>query len=66
MKLAYPFGDTPGQLAAWGKRLIDDLNRSQTLDSLPTFADDQAAGAGRLKVGEHYVTPAGDVRRRVA
>lgn len=65
--LAPPTGNSNDQLAAWARRLTDDLNRFlPPIDALPTFADDAAAAAGNLKVGQPYVTPSGSVRRRVA
>ncbi len=64
MKLSPPLGT---DLAAWARRLVDDLNRFfPAFNELPTFADDAAAAAGRLKIGDGYVTPDGMVRRRVA
>lgn len=67
MKLAHPFGTDLPSLAAWARRLVDDLNRFAPTDAeLPTFADDAAAAAGRVKVGDGYYTPDGVRRRRVA
>jgi hypothetical protein len=67
MRLAPPTGNSNDQLAAWARRLTDELNRFlPTLDALPTFADDAAAQAGNLKVGQGYVTPDGIVRRRAS
>ncbi len=67
MILSPPSGSDNSALAAWARRLIDDLNRffSRPQD-WPVFADDAAAADGRLKVGEPYVTPTGELRRRVA
>lgn len=54
-------------LHAWARQLVDDINRFlPTIGELPEFADDAAAEAGRVKVGEGYVTPAGVLRRRMA
>ncbi len=64
MKLSPPTG---ADLAAWARRLVDDLNRFfPSIEDLPEFADDQAAEAGRLKVGQGYIDPNGFVRRRRA
>lgn len=61
-----PSSDLPG-LIAWARRLTDDLNRSNpSIGRLPVFADDGEAAAGRLKVGQAYVTTDGIVRRRIA
>ena len=38
----------------------------QRLANLPDYANDAAAAAGNLKVGYPYVTPDGQLRRRVA
>jgi hypothetical protein len=67
MRLAPPVGNSNDQLAAWARRLTDDLNRFvQSIDSLPVFADDAAAAAGSLKIGQPYVATDGQVRRRIA
>lgn len=67
MNLAPPTGTGIGAIEAWARRLVDDLNRfAVSVEDLPTFADDAAAAAGRVKIGQGYVTPAGLVRRRVA
>lgn len=67
MNLAPPTGSGIASVEAWARRLIDDLNRfAVSVEDLPTFADDAAAAAGRVKIGQGYVTPAGVVRRRVA
>lgn len=67
MNVTAPSGRSIEALAAWARRLTDDLNRFfQPIDTLPTFADDVAAAAGSLKVGQGYVTPTGEVRRRIA
>jgi hypothetical protein len=66
MRFAPPTGNSNDQLAAWARRLVDDLNRFlPSIDSLPTFADDDAAEAGNLKVGAPYVDSSGIVRRRL-
>jgi hypothetical protein len=66
MRLAHPTGNSNDQLAAWARRLTDDLNRFvQSIESLPTFADDAAASGGGLKIGQPYVASDGQVRRRV-
>lgn len=65
MRYAHP--TTPDGLFAWAKNLSDSLNRfDPSIERLPTFADDATAEAGRVKVGQAYVTPDGVVRRRVA
>jgi hypothetical protein len=65
MIFAPPTGSSNDQLAAWARRLTDDLNRFvPPIDSLPEFADDAAAGAGNLKIGQPYVASDGQVRRR--
>lgn len=57
----------PDGLKAAFSRLVDDLNRFHpTITRLPVFADDAAAAAGRVKVGEPYVDTNGFVRRRLA
>lgn len=54
-------------LAAWARRLVDDLNRfGQSPLEWPVFDDDAAASAGRVKVGEGYRTPGGEFRWRVS
>jgi hypothetical protein len=55
-----------GDLGAWAKDFVRDLNRFHpTISRLPTFADDTAAAAGNLPVGQGYATPTGEIRRRV-
>jgi len=67
MKFAGPVGSSNDQLAAWARRLTDDLNRfASTIDNLPAFSDDVAAAAGNLKVGQRYLGPDGTVRERVS
>jgi hypothetical protein len=66
MRLAQPAGNSIEQLAAWARRLVDDLSRISTIEALPTFANDIEASNGNLKVGQAYVDDAGIVRRRVA
>ena len=67
MKLGSPLGAGLPALEAWARRLVDDLNRFfPSAQELPVFADDAAAGAGRVKVGEEYVTPDGFRKRRMA
>lgn len=66
MKLTYLLSNTPDAVYQWAKRLIDDLNRGVAIDDLPTFADDASAAAGNVAIGGGYVTPTGEVRRRVA
>lgn len=64
MRLAPPTGN---DLAAWARQMVDDINRFlPTAGELPTFANDGEAAAGRVKVGEEYVTPDGFRKRRVA
>lgn len=66
MILAPPTGNSNDQLAAWARRLVDDLNRFLApIDGLPVFADDAAAAAGNVKVGQPYVATDGQVRRRI-
>lgn len=61
MKLTPPTGT---DIHAWARRLVEDLNRFlPSIEELPVFADDEAALAGRLRVGQGYVTPDGQVRR---
>jgi hypothetical protein len=60
-------GMGPEGLKAAFSRLVDELNRFHpTANRWPTFADDAAAAAGNLKVGEPYATPEGALRRRVS
>lgn len=67
MNVSPPYGSDMRALSAWARRITDDLNRFfQPIDTLPTFVDDAEAEAGQLKVGQGYVTPDGNVRRRVA
>lgn len=67
MIFAHPTGDTLESLRAAFTRLVTDLNRfHQTPSRWPTFADDSAAKAGNLKVGDPYATPDGILRRRVS
>lgn len=62
-----PTGGTLPALLAWAQRFTSDLNQfHMSPNRWPTFADDTAAAAGRLKVGDPYVTPTGEMRRRVA
>lgn len=62
-----PAGNDNGALAAWARRLVDEINRFlPTFGQLPVFADDNAAAVGRVKVGDGYVTPEGIVRRRMS
>jgi hypothetical protein len=63
MRLAHLIGSDVGP---WARRLVDDLNRSSTIEDLPVFANDAAAAAGNVAVKAGYVTPDGIVRRRVA
>lgn len=67
MNLAPPTGSDLNSLTAWARRLVDDLNRFfQSPTDWPVFADDAAAAAGRVKVGEGYRTPDGQFRWRIA
>lgn len=67
MNLASPTGNDLPALAAWARRLTEDLNRFlPTPDTYPVFADDAAAAAGNLKVGQPYVDLDGFQRRRMA
>jgi hypothetical protein len=66
MIFANPANDSQSGMVAWAKRLIQDINRHHPPASRwPTFANDAAAAAGNLKVGYPYVTPTGEMRRRV-
>ena len=66
MIFAPPTGNSNDQLAAWAKRLVDDINRFHpTPDTWPIFANDAAAANGNLKVGQPYRTPDGTFRWRV-
>lgn len=65
MKFGYLTSDGPAAVYAWARRLVDDLNRAPMIGDLPVFADDASAAAGRVGVGDGYVTPDGIVRRRV-
>jgi hypothetical protein len=50
----------------WATRHTEDINRFHAPPRRwPTFANDAAAAAGRLPVGDPYVTPDGFMRRRV-
>jgi hypothetical protein len=67
MKFAHPAGNSSDQIAAWARRLTDDLNRFVQLpEAYPTFADDAAAAAGNLKVGQPYRSPDGLLRWRAS
>lgn len=64
MKLQPPVGT---DVAAELRRVVDDLNRfNVTIPEMPVFADDPAAAAGRVRIGEGYVDLNGFVRRRRA
>jgi hypothetical protein len=65
MRLAYPTGGDLGNLLAWAKRLVEDLNRTFSIDELPVASDDEEAAAKNIKLGAGYVTAEGIVRRRV-
>lgn len=64
MRLAFPTSTDLQGLAAWAKRLIEDLNKVQSIEELPVASDNADAAAKNIKGG--YVTPDGIVRRRVA
>lgn len=66
MRLGYLQDKSPEAIYAWARRLVDDLNRQGAFADLPTHADDAAAAAGNLNIGDGYVTPGGIVRRRMA
>lgn len=67
MIFSHPPGNDLASLQAWARRLIDEINRFHpTVDAWPVFADDTDAAAGNLNVGEPYVTPSGQARRRMA
>lgn len=64
MNLQPPLSNEPAEL----QRLVQDINRFMvTIPELPgPFADDAAAGAARVRVGDGYVDATGLVRRRLA
>jgi hypothetical protein len=67
--MSYPhlLGVDPPSIKAWAKRLIDALNSpTDYVAGLPIYADDAAAAAGGVKIGEGYKTAAGVVRWRAA
>ena len=66
MRLAFPTGGDLPSLLTWAKRLVEDLNRAQTVEEFPTASDDADADTKNVKIGKPYVTPDGVVRRRVA
>jgi hypothetical protein len=67
MIFSAPVNKTLDGIHAGFSRLVDELNRFHpTISRLPVFADDAAAAAGLLKVGDAYVDPNGFVRRRMA
>lgn len=67
MIFAAPANKTLDGIHGAFSRLVDELNRFHpTISRLPVFADDAAAEAGGLKVGDGYVDPNGFVRRRAA
>jgi soluble lytic murein transglycosylase-like protein len=66
MKLAFPTSTDLQGIAAWAKRLVEDLNKRLAVDDLPTANDDADAAAKNIKVGAGYVKPTGEVMRRVA
>lgn len=67
MSVQPPAGSDLQSLHAWARRIVDDINRFlPTIGELPVHQDDQAAEAARVKVGEGYVTPTGELRRRMA
>ena len=67
MIFSAPASKTLDGVSAWASRFVDEINRfHQPVNRWPTFADDAAAAEGNLKVGYPYVTPDGQLRRRVA
>jgi hypothetical protein len=66
MRLAFPTASDLGSLFVWAKRLVEDLNRLQSIDELQTASDDADAAAKNIRVGGAYVSTDGIVRRRVA
>lgn len=55
--------DTPS-IKAWADRLTSELNRFHApINRWPVFADDTAAKAGQLNVGDGYVDANGFARR---
>jgi hypothetical protein len=54
----------PAARENWLPMLVEQINRafrSVSLTSLPTYADDAAAGSGGLVAGQFYKTAAGAV-----
>lgn len=67
MIFSHPPDGSLAAIFAWAKRHIDEMNRfHMPVNRWPTFADNAAAAAGNLKVGEPYATPDGQLRRRSA
>lgn len=64
MKLPYlnSTPDVPKAIWAWAKRLIDDLNRGDTLNQ---YTDDAAAAAASVPIGSEYFDDTGVRRRRI-
>lgn len=59
-----PVGADGPSMKAWADRLISELNRFHApINRWPVFADDAAAKAAQLKVGDGYVDPNGFARR---
>lgn len=57
---------TSPDMRAWAMRHVDEINRFHApISQWPVFANDAAAAAGNLKVGNGYVTPDGVARRRM-
>ncbi len=61
------FAHFTGDIKAWAKRLVDDLNRApDPVSALPVHADDAAASNGGVPVGAGYRAGDGTVRWRQA
>lgn len=61
------FAHLTGDVKAWAKRLVDELNRgSDPVAALPRYSDDAAASVGGVAVGGGYKADDGSVRWRQA
>jgi hypothetical protein len=60
------FSSPLGDLRAWAKRLVDDLNKYLGQETPGPFADDPAAEAGGVAVGSLYRVDDGSVAWRQA
>jgi hypothetical protein len=60
------FAHLTGDVKAWAKRLVDDLNRgSDPVAALPFYVDDMGAAAGGVPIGGGYRAGDGTVRWRL-